>query len=125
MPRCRPGSRRAAVAAKILLTAVVAVSILLIVVPLTAITRPGSRSTWSGPTHAACAAIASVVVARLVTAAPGSRSSGGSTLPWLGVSVRGPRAGLDARRGRAATDLCHELLEVQLVSVSVEAVRSG
>lgn len=116
VPRRRAGRSRAV--AIVLTAPVVAITTMVVMVPLTSVSSPRRRTTRASSTSAS-ATPTIVVVAVVVAGAPRSRSTGRSTLPWFGVAVAvGARSGLDAGGRCSAAKLGHELLVTLLASVT-------
>lgn len=123
MPRRGAGWRRAV--AIVLAAPVVAITTMVVMVPLTSISSPGRGATRSSSASAS-ATPTIVVVAVVVAGAPRSRSTCRSTLPWFGVAVAvGARASLDAGGCGSAAELSHELLTPLSISVTRLLIPNG
>lgn len=109
----RRGTGRGRAVAIVLTAPVVAITTVVVMVPLTSISSPGRRTTRASSTPTI------VMVAVVVAGAPGSRATCRSTLPWFGVAVAvGARAGFDASGSCSAAELRHELLVTLSISVA-------
>lgn len=115
VPRCRAGRSRAV--AIVLAAPVVAITTMMVMVPLASVSSPRRRTTRASSASASTTTTI-VVVAVVVAGAPRSRSTCRSALPWFGVAVAvGARSGFDAGRCCSASELSHELLQTLSTSV--------
>lgn len=93
----------------VLATPVVAITAVVVMVPLTSVASPRGRTTRASLSTST----AIVMVAVVVAGSPGSRSSCRSSLPRLSIAVAvGARSGLDAGGCCSAAEFSHELLAI-------------